>query len=123
MAASSPPQGEWKVAQSRKVAKAAKKRAPQPTIDQRSFELIHGMTAALTIKDTANLTSAINRALHQGGISDVRVNRVQCTDKARLLGATSPTSSLQDLLKHRNLVLKAARGVTPQGLTPMRKQA
>ena len=27
------------------------------------------------------------------------------------MGVTSPTSSLQDLLKHRDMVLKAARGV------------
>ena len=107
-----PPSGGWKVAQSKRAIKATKKKpTPQPTIDQRTFELVHAMTSALTPKDTANLTSAINRALHQGGISDVRVDRVRCTDKARLIGATSPTSSLQDLLRHRDAVLRAARGV------------
>ena len=75
------------------------------------FELVHAMTSALTSRDTANLTLAINRALHQGNISSVRVDRVWCTDKARLMGTTSPPSSFQDLLKHRNLVLKAARRV------------
>ena len=32
-------------------------------------------------------------------------------DTGRILGITSPTSSLQGLLKHRDLVLKAARTV------------
>lgn len=110
--AASPSSGGWKVAQSKKATKAIKKKPiPQPTIDQRTFELFHGMTTALTPKDTANLTSAINSTLHQGGISDVRVDRVWCSYKARLLGVTSPTSSFQDLLKHCDLVLKAAQGV------------
>ena len=109
--AACPPSGGWKVAQSMKATKATKKNLKsvlQPTIDQHTFELVHGMTSALTPKDTANLTSAITRALHQRKVSNVRVDRVWCTDKARLIGVTSPTSSLQDLLKHRDMVLKAA---------------
>ena len=110
--AASPPSEGWKVAQSKRAVKATKKKpTPQPTIDQRTFELVYGMTSALTPKDTANLILTINQALHQGGISDFRVNRVQCMDKARLMDVTSPTSSFQDLLKHCNLVLKAAHGV------------
>ena len=61
--AATPPAGEWKVAQSKKASKASKKKPvsrPQPTIDQRTFELVHAGTSALTPKDTANVTSAIN---------------------------------------------------------------
>ena len=54
---------------------------------------------------------SINRALHREGISEVRVERIRCTDSSRLLGTTTSTSTLQDLLRHRDLVLKAARMV------------
>ena len=48
-------------------------------------------------------------ALHREGISEVRVERIRCTDSRRLLGVTTPTSTLQDLLRHRDMALKAAR--------------
>ena len=80
-------------------------------MDQRTFELVHNAPFALTPKDVANLTSAINRALRQGGISSVRVNRVRVTDKARLIGTTSSTSTFVDLLQHRDMVLRVARSV------------
>ena len=72
---------------------------------------MHNAPFALTPKDLANATSAINHALHWEGISDVRVGRARCTDKGRLIGITSPTSTLQDLLQHRDAVLRAARTV------------
>ena len=53
--------------------------------------------------------SPINLALHLEGISEVRVERIRCTDSSRRLGTTTPASTLQDLLRHRDLVLKAAQ--------------
>ena len=55
------------------------------------------------------LCPPINRALQREGISDVRVERIRCTDSRRLLGVTTPTSTLQDLLRHHDTALKAAR--------------
>ena len=82
---------------------------PQPTVDQRSFELVHAKDIKLDQNEADNVVSAINRALHREGISDVRVERVRCTDTCRLLGVAPPTSTLQTLLQHRDMVLKAAR--------------
>ena len=88
------------VVQSKKATKASKKKplGPQPTVDQRSFELVHAEDIKLDQNEADNVVSAINRALHREGISDVRVERVRCTDTCRLLGVTSPTSTLQTLL-------------------------
>ena len=75
------------------------------------FELPHDTGFALTPNDTENIVSRTNRALHSAGISDVRVERTRCTGTRRLLGVTTPTSTLRGLLKHRDLVLKASRTV------------
>ena len=91
------------MARNRMAAKATKAKPvpkPRPTMEQRTFELVRATPFALTEKDLVNVTSAINRALHQEGISDVRVDRVRCTDTGRLFGVTSPTSTLQGLLQH-----------------------
>ena len=61
--------------------------------------------------DSENITSRINRALHNAGISNTRVERVRCTETHRILGVSSPTSTLKGLLQHRDMVLKAARTV------------
>ena len=125
--AATPQAGERRVALSKKVSKTSQKKKsapkPLPTIDQRTFELVHANSSALTPKDTANVTSAINRALHQRGICDIRVDRVRCTDRARLIGTTSPTSSLQDLLQYRDMVLRAARTVLSDipGIVPRQR--
>ena len=58
-----------------------------------------------------NIASRINRALYNAGISNTRVERVRCTETHRILGVTSPASTLKDLLQHRDMVLKAARTV------------
>ena len=109
-AAAPPPAGGWTVVQSKKATKASKKPlGPQPTVDQRSFELVHAKDIKLDQNEADNVVSAINRALHREGISDVRVERVRCTDTCRLLGVTSPTSTLQTLLQHRDKVPRAAR--------------
>ena len=63
------------------------------------------------IKEVANITSAINRALHREGISDARADRVRFTVAGRILGVTTPTSTLQGLPKYRNMVLRAAWAV------------
>ena len=55
--------------------------------------------------------SAISRALQREGISDARVERVQCTDTCRILGTTAPATTLQGLLRYRDTVLRAARTV------------
>ena len=111
-AKAAPPQSEgWAVVQSkRKAAKAAKKQPspPQPTMDQRSFEFVHEQTK-LNRNEANNIASYVNRALHRKGSSSVRVERIRCTDTGRTLSVTTPTSTLQDLLEHRDMVLQAAR--------------
>ena len=78
-------------------------------MDQRSFELIQNEQPKLSRNQADNIVSSINRALHREGISEVRVERIRCTDSRRLLGVTTPTSTLQDLLRHRDMVFKATR--------------
>ena len=39
------------------------------------------------------------------------MERLRCTETGRILGITSPNPTLQGLLKHRDMVLKAARSV------------
>ena len=99
----------------------AQKKAIPPTMGQRSFELIHFEDFKLSRNEVENIMSSINRALHKEGISGVRIERTRCTDTGRILGTTTPTSTLQDLLRHRDMVLKAAssadntiRNVVPQ---------
>ena len=76
-----------------------------------SFELPHDTGFKLNPNDTENITFRINRALHSVGISNTRVERIRCTETRRILGVTSPTSTLRDLLQHRDMALKAARTV------------
>ena len=80
-------------------------------MDDRTFELPHDTGFKLSPNDTENITSRINRALHNAGISNTRVERIRCTETHRILGVTSPTSTLKDLLQHCDTVLKAARTV------------
>ena len=113
MTAAPPQTGGWMVVQNkRKAVKDSKKQppSPQPTMDQRSFELTQNGQPKLSRNEADNVVSSINRALHKEGISDVKVERIWCTGSGRLLGVTTPTSTLPDLLKHRDMVLKAARG-------------
>ena len=51
----------------------------------------------------------VNRALHKEGVTNVRIDKLRCSGVGRLLGVTTPTSTLQDLLEHRDTVLRAAR--------------
>ena len=88
-----------------------KQPTPQPTIDQRSFGLKHNPTAVLLTPNIMDITSRINRALHQEGINDVRVDRICQTVSGRLLGTTTPLSTAETLLRHRDLPLRAARSV------------
>ena len=108
VAASPAPEG-WKVA----LRKPKKKSPPAQVaaIDDRTFELTHDTGFKLKPNESENITSRINRALHSMGISNTRVERVRCTETHRILGVTSPTSTLKDLLQHRDTVLKAARTV------------
>ena len=80
-------------------------------IDDRTFELTHDTGFKLRSNETENITSRVNRALHSMGISNTRVERVRCTETHRILGVTSPTPTLKDLLQHRDMVLKVARTV------------
>ena len=80
-------------------------------MDERAFELPHDMGFKLSLNDTENIVSWINRVLHSEGISNTRVERVRCTETRRLLGVTTPTSTLRNLLQHRDMVLKATRTV------------
>ena len=79
-------------------------------MDDRTFELSHDTGFKLSPNDSENITSRVNRALHNAGISNTRVERARCTETC-ILGVTSPTSTLKDLLQHRDMVLKAARTV------------
>ena len=74
--------------------------------------MIRGFRSTGTVV-TEDIVSRANRALHSAGISDVRFKWARCTDTRRLLGVTAPTSTLKDLLGHRDLVLKTARTVDP----------
>ena len=97
------------VAGPKRTSRAPKKQSPpQLTIDQRSFELVFESPTELSRNEADNVTSAINRAIHQQGISSTRVESVRYTDTGRLLGTTTYASSLQDLLGHRDTVLRAA---------------
>ena len=69
-------------------------------MDERMFKLPPDTGFALTPNDTENIVSRTNRAPHSVGISDVRVERIRCRDARRLLGVTTPTSTLEGLLKH-----------------------
>ena len=98
--------------QNKRATKSPKKTAPPaPTVDQRSFELVLTRPTRLLSLVVENIISAANRALHREAIQDVRVERLRCTDTGHILGIISPTSTLQALLKHRDLVLKPARTV------------
>ena len=63
----------------------------------------------LNSNEADNVASYVNRALYKEGISNVRIERIRCTDTRRILGVTTPTFTLQDLLKHRDTALRAAR--------------
>ena len=110
VAASPAPEG-WKVVQRKPSTKANKNSpsAPVAAMDDRTFEFPHNTGFKLKPNETENITSRINRALHGAGISNTRVERVRCTETHRILGVTSPTSTLKDLLQHRDMVLRAAR--------------
>ena len=98
--ATPPPPGEWTVVKGKKkAAKASKKRpsTPLPAADQRSFELVQNEQPKLNCNEADSIVSSINRALHKGGISDARAERIHCTDSRQFLGITTPASSLQDL--------------------------
>lgn len=104
-----------------------KKRAPQaptkPTIsppDIRRFELnrSHGAPAPVGMRVT-DIQSAINRALHRGGVANVSVEELRVTSGERLLGGTTHTRSLDALVGHRDQILKAARSVSPGMITDL----
>ena len=98
--------------QNKRATKSPKKTTPPPpTIDQRSYELALTAPDKVPSLEAENVISAVNRALHKGAIQGVRIERLRCSDTGRILGITSPTSTLQDLLKHRDMVLKAARTI------------
>ena len=111
--AAAPPQSEgWTVVQSKRKAAKATKKQPlplQPTMDQRSFEFVHHEQTKLNRNEADNIASYVNRALHGKGSSSGRVERIRCTDTGQILGVTTPTSTLQDLLEHKDMVLQAAR--------------
>ena len=91
--------------QNRKATRASGKMTPPaPTVDQRSFELVLTRPVKALSIEVENVISAINRALHKGAIHDARIERLRCTETGRFLGITSPTSTLQGLLQHRDLV-------------------
>ena len=75
MAATPPPSSEgWTVVEGKKKAsKASKKQLspPQPSMDQRSFELIQNEQPKLNRNEADNIVSSINRAPHREGISEV----------------------------------------------------
>ena len=48
----------------------------------------------LGYKETANITSAINQALHKGGISGATVDQVWATSTGRILGVIALTAAL-----------------------------
>ena len=113
VAASPAPEG-WKVVQRKPNTKANRKKSPSALVaamDDCTFELPHDTGFKLNPNESENITSRINRALYNAGISNTRVERVRCTETHRILGVTSPTSTLKDLLQHRDMVLKAARTV------------
>ena len=98
--------------QNKRAAKSPKKTAPPaPTVDQRSFELVLTTPARVPSLEVENVISAVNRALHRGAVQGVRVEWLRCSDTGRILGITPPSPTLQDLLKHRDLVLRAARTI------------
>ena len=94
--------------QNKRAVKAQKKAIP-PKMDQRSFELIHFEDFRPSRNEVENVMSSIIQALYKEGTGDIRIGRLPCTDTGRTLGTTTPTSTLQDLLKYRDMVLKTAR--------------
>ena len=86
-----------------------KRRKPSPpTMDQRSFELINE-GCKLNRLETEGIISLVNRALYKEGVRGVRIDRLRCSGAGRLLGVTTPISTLQGLLEHRDTALRAAR--------------
>ena len=123
-ATTSQSRGGWTVVQNKKAIRAPKKTPPVPTVDQRSFELVLTRPIRAPALEVENVISEVNRALHRGAIQDVRVERLRCTETGRILGITSPTSTFEGLLKHRDMVLKAARSVLGEAsdLVPQQKR-
>ena len=80
-------------------------------IDDCTFKLPHDTGFKLTMNNAENITSWVNRALYNIGISNTRVEQIRCTETQHILSITSPTSTLKDLLQHRDMVLKEARMV------------
>ena len=113
------------VVRNKKATRAPKKKPPPPqsTMGQRSFEFIQNEQPKLNRNEADNIVSSVNRALHREGISNVGVGRIRCTDSRRLLGVTTSTSTLQDLLEHRDTVPRAARLVNSciTGLIPQQR--
>ena len=97
--------------QNKRASKGPKTSPPPPTVDQRSFELATMTPIKLSSLEVENIISAVNHALHKGGAQGIRVERLRCSDTGRILGITTPSSSLQDLLRLHDLVLKAGRTV------------
>ena len=90
-----PSVGEWTVVQNKRATKSPKKTAPPAlTVDQRSFELVLTRLTRLLSLVVENIITAVNRALHRETIQDVRVERLRCTDTGRIIGITSPISTL-----------------------------
>ena len=108
--AAAPSRGEWTTVQSKGPNKAPKKKQmPCPTIDQRSFKLKISPPTHLLTQSILDITSRINRTLHQEGVNDVRVDRMRQNANGRLLGTTTPLSMAETLFRHRDLVQQAAR--------------
>ena len=70
--------------------------------------------ARLDSDEIYDIVSVISRALLKEGISNTRVDRARGTRSARVLGVTTPTSTCQYLLSHRDLVPRGARTAGPE---------
>ena len=91
--------------------------APKPVtglnLDQRKFVFIRECTCRREYH-TADIMSAVNRALHQEAVPTyIRMFQLRRNNKGTLAGLSTPFAPIDQLLAHRNSILRAALTIDP----------
>ena len=124
-----PPEGNSGLRSKERKESPGSKSRPPPTLGQRSFVVVRdegaptpGARFTRPQHGAAEIPSAINRALHQKGISSVRIREIHESSRLRQLGTTAPTRTFDQLLAYRDTVVKATRSASlkSQTLSPER---
>ena len=91
-------------------------------LEQRCFELLRDLAHLSQLRESStsedlarrstSVQAAINRALHQEG-AHVKVQGFFLTREGKYRGSTNPSSCANQLLEHRDTVIRAARSADP----------